>query len=157
MESYEVLEQAIPRAQSKRVALILRIDASLVRKWRREPESDESPTATGQRSILDRICDLIDAVFLVNPKGTGLIINHVNAHHRDLLQLHAKPIAGTDSKAELISDLLTQSTEAINRFNLEGCTNDTLRELVEGRDAYDRAIQTVESTLASHQEETLHA
>jgi hypothetical protein len=148
MESYEVLEQAIPRAHSARVALLLRIDASLVRKWRRQPESDESPSASGQRSILDRICDLIDAVFLVNPQGTCLVINHVNAHYRNLMQLHAKPIVGSDSKAQLISDLLTQSTEAINNFNLEGCTADTLRELIEGRDAYDRAIECVESTMA---------
>lgn len=147
MESWEVLEQAIPRSASGRVAQMLHVGADYIRKWRREPESDDAPTGTGQRSILDRVCDLIDAVFLVNPKGAGLIVNHINSHFRGLLQLHAKPIVTVDNKAELISDLLTQTTEAINHFNLEGCTRETVRELVEARDAFYRAIEVVQATM----------
>lgn len=147
MDSWEVLEQAIPRSASGRVAQMLNVGADYIRKWRREPESDESPSGTGQRSILDRICELIDAVFLVNPKGAGLIVNYINSHFRCLLQLHAKPILSTDNKAELLSDLLTQTMEAINHLNLEGCTNDTVRELVEARDAFDKAVQIVQSTM----------
>lgn len=130
---------------------MLNVCADYVRKWRREPESDDAPRASGQRSILDRICDLVDAVFLVNPKGAGLIVNFINAHYRSLLQLHAKPILTVDSKAEMISDLLTQTTEAINHFNLEGCTPDTLRELVEARDAFWKAIEAVQSTMKEGQ------
>lgn len=147
MESWEVLEQAIPRSASGRVAQILNVCADYVRKWRREPESDDAPTASGQRSILDRICELIDAVFLVNPKGAGLIVNYINAHFRSLLQVHAKPIVSIDSKAEMISDLLTQTTDAINHFNLEGCTRETVREMIEARDAFAKAIEAVESTM----------
>ncbi|MEO8649165.1 MAG: hypothetical protein ABI539_08370 [Acidobacteriota bacterium] len=155
MESWEVLELAIPRSASGRIAQMLNVCADYVRKWRREPESDDAPTASGQRSILDRVCDLIDAVFLVNPKGAGLIINFINAHYRNLLQIHTQPIAGSESKAKTISDLLTQATEAINRFNLEGCTNDTLRELVEARDAFAAAIEAVETTMSESTEESI--
>jgi hypothetical protein len=147
MESWEVLEKAIPRSASGRVAQMLNICADYVRKWRREPESEDAPTASGQRSILDRICELIDAVFLVNPRGAGLIVNYINAHFRTLLQVHAKPIITVDSKAELISELLTQTTEAINHFNLEGCTHETVQQLVEARDAFGKAIEAVESTM----------
>jgi hypothetical protein len=151
MESFEVLEQAIPRAASPRVAQMLGISADLVRKWRREPESDESPLATGQRSILDRICDLIDYVFLVNPKGSALIVNYINCHHQQLVATHAKPIDDHESRAETVSDLLTEAAEAINHLNLHGCTNGTLRQLIEMRDAADRAIKRVEKTIGGNQ------
>jgi hypothetical protein len=149
MESWEVLERAIPRAASGRVAQLLGICADYVRRWRREPESEEAPSGTGQRSILDRMCDLIDAVFLVNPSGVALIVNFINSHHRNLLQLHAKPIDSYECRAETVGDLLTQTTEAITKLNVEGCTADTLRELVEMRDAADRAIERVEKTMGA--------
>lgn len=147
MESWEVLEQAIPRSESKRVAAVLGVCADYIRKWRREPESDDSPTASGQRSILDRICDLLDAVFLVHPSGAGLIVNFINAHYHKLLRTHAKPITSFECRAETVEELLTQTTEAINSLNMEGCTNETLTELVQMRDATDAAIKRVEKTL----------
>jgi hypothetical protein len=131
MESWEVLERAIPRSASSRVAQLLGVGADYIRKWRREPESEDSPTASGHRSILDRICNLLDAVFLVNPPGAGLIVNHVIEHHQNLLEVHAFPITTEAEKANSVSYLLTQATEAINRLNLEGCTSETIRELVE--------------------------
>jgi hypothetical protein len=73
----------------------------LVRKWRREPESDEAPTATGQRSIArPNLQDLIDAIYLTNPPGAGLIVNHVIEHHQNLLELHAFPIQSEAEKAK---------------------------------------------------------
>jgi hypothetical protein len=147
MESWEILDEAIPRSASRRVAQLLGISADYVRRWRREPESEETPSGSGQRSILDRICDLIDAVFLVNPKGPALIVNYINAHYRKLMQIHCAPIADRDHRANTVSNLLTQATEAINSLNLEGCTPDTLRELVDLRDAAELAIQEVEKTM----------
>ena len=147
MEAYEVLEQAIPKKKSEAVARFLNVSATFIRRWRREPDSEDSPNATGQRSILDRICDLIDAVFLVNPAGCPLIVNHVNAHYQNLLETHAKPIDSCSQRAEHIAELLTQTTEAINRLNIEGCSADTLRELIEMRDAADKTIKSVEKTM----------
>ena len=147
MESWEVLEKAIPRAASGRVAQLLGIGADYVRKWRREPESEESPTASGHRSILDRICNLLDAVFLVNPPGVGLVVNHIIEHYQSLLEVHASPIATDSARANSVSFLLTEATEAINRLNLEGCTDETLRELVELRDAAATTIIQVQKTM----------
>jgi phage gp29-like protein len=147
MESWEVLERAIPRSASGRVAQLLGIGADYVRKWRREPESEDAPTASGHRSILDRICNLLDAVFLVNPSGAGLVVNHIIEHHQDLLETHALPFTTDADKASSVSNLLTQATEAINRLNLEGCTNETLRELIELRDAAATTIIQVQKTM----------
>ena len=148
MESWEVLEQAIPKKASDRVAQILGVGGDYVRKWRREPESDDAPTATGQRSILDRICLLVDAVFLVNPTGTGLIVEHISAHHDELLATHAKAIPCRKTQAATGATLLTEAVEAVNSINLNGCTADTLRELVELRDAANTAIKQVEITMS---------
>lgn len=147
MDSWEVLERAIPRAASGRVAQLLGVGADYVRKWRREPESDESPTASGHRSILDRICNLLDAIFIVNPPGAGLVVNHVIEHHQSLLETHAQPFAGDTDKARSVSHLLTEATEAINRLNLEGPTDETLRELIELRDAAASTIIRVQKTM----------
>ena len=151
MHSYEVLEQAIPRQQSGRVAQILSVSADYVRRWRREPDSDESPTATGQRSILDRMCDLMDAVFLINPAGAGLIVNHIESHHDELLRTHANPIPCRDSQAAAGATLLTAAVEAVNSIQVEGCTDETLADLIRLRDQADLIINQVEKTM---QEET---
>jgi hypothetical protein len=149
METYEVLQQAIPQKASGRVAQLLNISADLVRKWRREPESEDAPSGTGQRSPLDRICDLLDIVFLVNPGGVPLILNHINAHYRSLMQTHAKPFEDLTGRVDCTSDLLTQTIEAVNSLNRDGCTDNTLQQLVEMRDAADQAIKRVESTIAA--------
>jgi len=148
MQSYEVLEQAIPKQQSGRVAQILSVSADYVRRWRREPDSDESPNGTGQRSILDRMCDLIDAVYLVNPAGSALIVNYINAHHDDLLATHANPIACRDTQAVAGANLLTEATQAINALHVDGCTDATLTELVQLRDAADVVIKQVQETMS---------
>lgn len=147
MESYEVLEKAIPKKMSERVALLLNVTATYVRRWRQEPTSEDAPTANGQRSILDRICDLIDAVFLVNPQGVPLIINYINAHYHRLLQTHGERIDSMQCRVQHSADLLRETTEAVNKLNIEGCSNDTLQELIEMRDAADRTILAVQKTI----------
>lgn len=148
MEAYEVLEKAIPKKRSERVAQLLSVSPTYVRRWRREPDSEDAPNASGQRSILDRICDLIDVVYLVNPTGVSLIVEHINAHYRNLIKTHAAPIDCRQSRAEHCAELLKETTEAINKLSLEGCCNDTLQELIEMRDTADRAIQSVQRTLS---------
>lgn len=148
MESWEILEIAIPKKQSGRVAQLLNVCADYVRRWRREPESDDAPTGSGQRSILDRMCDLIDAVFLINPSGVPLIVEYVNAHYRNLIKTHAATIDSHRCRAEHCADLLRETTEAVNKLNVEGCSPDTLVELIQMRDAANRTIESVEKTLS---------
>lgn len=152
MESFEVLEKAIPRKESKRVAQLLGVSPDYVRRWRREPESDDAPNGSGQRSILDRVCDLLDAVYLVNPGGCALIVEHIKAHYRKLVKAHAQPIDSHQDRAEHCADLLRETVEAANKLNLDGCTQETLTELIQMRDVADRAIIAVEQTLSAKEE-----
>ena len=148
MESYEVLQKAIPELQSPKVAKFLGISANYVNRWRRRPSDDEEPTATGQRSILDRITDLIDVVFLINPSGSGLIVQYIEAHHDNLLTTHAKAIPCRNTQAKAGAMLLTDAVEAVNSLNVDGCTAETLADLVRLRDSADYAIKQVEKTLS---------
>ena len=147
MQPWEILKHAIPRKNSDKVGKLLGIGGNYVRKWRREPESGDAPTASGQRSILDRICELIDAVFLVNPGGCALIVNFIVGYHQHLLRTHALPIESHACAAGHVSKLLVETTEAVNQLNIEGCNEETLIQLVEMRDAADATIQSVQKTL----------
>jgi len=147
MESWEVLETAIPRQQSKRVALLLGVSADYVRRWRREPESDDAPTGSGQRSILDRVCDLIDVVFLVNPKDAHLVIDYIRAHYSGLVNAHADRFPDQLAQVKSGSELLQEAVEAINKLNLEECDNETLIELNQLRSKTDEAIAAVRKTM----------
>lgn len=152
MESYEVLETAIPKKESGRVAQLLSVSADYVRRWRREPESDDAPTASGQRSILDRMKDLIDVVYLINPSGAGLIVEHIAHHYDELLKTHTATIPCQRTQAAAGAALLTEAKEAIHALLVDGCTPDTLRELVELRDQATVAIKQVRRTMQEEEE-----
>lgn len=149
MQTFEVLEKAIPRGAAERVAQALHVTADYVRRWRREPTSDEAPLASGQRSPLDRVCDLIDAIFLANPQGACLIVEHVRAHYNALMETHAG--AGFNGcaheRAVATATLLRETTEAVNALGVEGVTNHTLTELVEMRDATENVIARVQADI----------
>lgn len=147
MKAHEVMAAAIPKLESGRVARMMSISADYVRRWRREPKAD-SASASGQRSVLDRLCDLLDAIHCVNPKGTGLVVQHVNAHFNKLIGRKAAPFAGPAEIAAAGASLLKEATEAINKLHIEGCTPHTLRELVELRDTADSIINSVEQTMS---------
>lgn len=149
MRSYEVLEKAIPRGLAERIGDLLHVSADYVRRWRREPLSDDAPTGSGQRSPLDRVCDLIDAIFLANPQGACLIVHHVKEHYDQLIETHAGAGFGSclHDRNVAAANLLRESIEAINALNVEGITTHTLKELVEMRDAVDDVISRVEADM----------
>lgn len=147
MKSWEVLERAIPRKSSEKVAQLLSVSADYVRRWRHEPESTDAPNSSGQRSILDRICDLIDVVFLVNPTGAGLIVDHINDHHRQLIETHALILTDQRECAREAAAVLKEATEAVSKLSVEGCDAGTIVELVELRNAAERAIASVRKTI----------
>jgi hypothetical protein len=143
MEAWRTLRDAIPDRQVKPVALRMHVSHDYVLRWRREPLSDESPSATGMASPLSRNCLLIDAVFPENPTGASLIVEHVNMHYRLLTEAHdIRGFTGFAERALASADILTQATQAVISLN-EGVTEDTLQKLVLLRDAADAVIPRV--------------
>ncbi len=149
VNAWKILKQAIPDGQCKAVALRMKVSADYVRRWRREPLSDEAPLATGQTSPLDRVFDLVDAVFLVNPAEAILIVEAVNAHFKLLTEAHGiEGFNGSSEQRALQSaELLDKAAEAVNSLNIEGVTNETLHHLVRLRGATERAIFRVTKDL----------
>lgn len=147
MQSYEVLQKAIPEQQSPKVAKFLGVVASYVNRWRRRPADDDEPNGTGQRSPLDRICDLIDIIFLINPQDTGLVVQFIVNHWRRLLRTHSKPLTCQQQIADTVEELLDQTIEAVNEINKNGPTPEALRQLVQMRDSAQTAIDSVQATI----------
>lgn len=115
MKTWEVLKRAIPDGQVEEVARKLSVSADTVRRWRREPESDDSPLATGRLSPLDRMDDLIDAVFLVNPAGAHTVADHARQHYLSLADSHALRGTAKSAAAAALDDMV----QAVNAINLE--------------------------------------
>lgn len=157
MRSYEVLKKAIPEREAPKVAKFLGVSSNYVNRWRRQPAGDDDPKRTGQRSILDRITDLIDVVFLVNRPDAGLIVQFITAHHDRLLKTHATPITCHVIVADTIEDLLSETKDVVNAITREGASPNTLRELVQLRDRTQIAIDSVQSTLDATEEKSTHA
>jgi len=143
MEGWEVLRRAIPHGAAKQVALRMGVTANQVRRWMREPLSDEAPLATGQRSPLDRVCDLEDAVMLVNPTGVAFIVDYVAGHHHNLIQASLDP-EHWDKRAHA-ADLLREAVEAVNCLNLDLPDEEAIRELLELDEKLERALAQLKS------------
>jgi hypothetical protein len=143
MDPWRTLRDAIPDGQVKPVALRMHVSHDYVLRWRREPLSDEAPTATGMASPLSRNCLLIDAVFPENPTGASLIVEHINMHYRLLTEAHdIRTFGGIEDRALASADILTQATQAVISLN-EGVSEDTLTKLVLLRDAAEATIRRV--------------
>lgn len=87
MDGYLTLKQAIPRGERDAIAYKMGVVGATVCAWCREPGTDEDAN-TGKRSPLDRVCDLISAVFdEIGEENAELIVGHVQGH---LAHLKAK-------------------------------------------------------------------
>jgi hypothetical protein len=104
MNGFSTLEEAIRREEAEQVAYFLGVSATVVRAWRREPETEEG-SATGRRSPLDRACDLIDAVYRVNPEGADLIFEHIRSHLESLKAARSRPAVEIEDLKAQVKDL----------------------------------------------------
>lgn len=141
MDGWKTLRKAIPDGAAKAVANRLNVSPDHVRRWRREPLSDDAPMASGQRSPLDRVRDLLDAIFLTHPAGAVLIVEHVRAHHDELVNA-ALDLDHWD-KHKAAARTLRETVEAVNALNLNTADDETLQEFVEARDELDQVITTL--------------
>lgn len=148
MKPYEILSTAIPRGRREQIARKLHVSAGRVGQWCREPLSDDAPTGTGDTSPLDRILDLIDAVFLENPAGAALVVEYIEAHHEALTHRHQSK----QSDSELARTVLRECTDVVDAM-LGGKTPDEIRrEIYEAQaalgakliqlDQFDRPAKT---------------
>jgi transposase-like protein len=115
MKSWQVLKQAIPDGKVDEVAERMGVSADTVRRWRREPLSDDAPTESGRKSPLDRMNQLVDSVFLVNPGGSHTVAENPREHYKSLAETHA--LKGTVKGAAAVA--LADMVQAVNAINLD--------------------------------------
>jgi len=151
MEPWQTLREAIPDRTALEVARHMHVTRDFVLRWRRQPLSDETPEGTGMASPLSRTLDLINGVFVVNPVGPSLIVEHVAMHWEMLCRAHGiKAYQNTTERAVAAADLLTQATDAVNTLNLEGVSEQTLVKLIALRDAAAQAVSSIGKELYHH-------
>ncbi len=145
MEPWRTLREAIPDRMVRLINKSMRVSYDYVLKWRREPESDETPDGTGMLSPLDRLCELIDAVFLHHPHGASLIVEHVVLHHERLVNTHSiEAFEGNNAeRSRAACDLLQRATNAVCALTAENLSSKTIDQLVSLRDTADRALKRV--------------
>lgn len=140
-DGWKILKRAIPDGAAKAVAHRLHLHPDHVRRWRREPLSDEAPLASGQRSILDRFKELQEAIYLVNPQGPCLLIEDLKTHYDELIGASMNP--GYWDRRGHAAAALREVVEAVNCLNLDASDEDTLQELIEAQRTIEEAILRV--------------
>ena len=83
MNGHLTLRAAIPYGAAYDIGYDLNVHETTVRKWCREPETDEE-MGSGRRSPLDRFCDLLSATYRsdkkLGPPGARQILMHAVRH-----------------------------------------------------------------------------
>jgi len=146
-ESWQTLRAAIPERSCATVARHLRLNPDYVSRWVQRPFSDEAPLANGKRSILDRMDDLMGAIFLVNPLGPALIIDHLQSNYDELREASLDPEYW--DRREHAALTLQEVVDAVRCLNLDASDDETLRELFEAREAIETAIKRVRNPRGS--------
>ena len=72
-ESWEILQEAIPRGKRAMLAGLLDVCPDLVCKWGREPLGDENMSGTGARNPIDRVEIIYSFLKAYNPEQAKLI------------------------------------------------------------------------------------
>lgn len=144
MESWQVLERIIPYGKRKTIAYHMHCSVDWVNRWCVPSES-----RSGQANPIDRVCQLHDSIFLMNPLGSALIPEYITNHRRLIVSAHeAQGFAGSEARRESAAELLQSATAAVNSLNVAGATNDTLQQLVELYATCNQNIERIQAELA---------
>jgi hypothetical protein len=145
MKTHEILRRAIPDGEAvETVAQRMSVSVDTVRRWRREPESDDAPLSTGRANPLDRAEELIDAVFLVNPSGAHTVANHPRDHYAALAETHA--LKGTVKGAAALA--LRDTVKAVNAINLDAPVGEIEAKLAAAEEKFNEVKRHVRVTYA---------
>lgn len=100
MQTWEILEKAIPRGEAERIAKLMRVTPDTVRKWRREPESDDN-TATGLFNPLENLMLLLDSLRARNlDEGIEEIVDYINSEAAAGRRTRGQGTQKSDAEAE---------------------------------------------------------
>jgi transposase-like protein len=151
MKSFEVLKRAIPDGKIDEVAEKMNVSSDTVRRWRREPLSDDAPTESGRKSPLDRMNQLVDAVFLVNPGGAHTVADRPREHYKSLSETHAL----TGNVKSAAATALSEMVEAVNAISLDAPTGEIETKIQQVQAQLEEVKRHVRVTYAGRNGHTL--
>jgi hypothetical protein len=138
LKPHEILERAIPRGLAQEIAERLGVSSNLILQMRREPLSDESPTATGRVSWVERTTQLVDALILTNPAGAGLLVEWI--HHYYLRRTKIAGRIPERDRHQTASDYLAECVEAVTKINSGAEDDEVQAAILRAQDALTRAM-----------------
>jgi hypothetical protein len=147
MESHELLARIIPRGASKTVAFHVQRHPDLVRKWQRDPDTED-----GASNPLDWVKHLMESLLIVNPLNVAWVPQWVENTYRELIKVHhAEGFQSSEARRESAAELLQKMIEVVNAMNVDGCTDHTLELFMQLRSLMDAKAEQVSATLAQDQ------
>lgn len=78
----------------------MRCSVDTVRRWRREPESDDN-TATGRFNPLEDLMLLLDVLGARHPEGVDEIVDYINSEHADSRRIRGETITNAEAEKRL--------------------------------------------------------
>jgi hypothetical protein len=139
MHPWQILKRAIPDGKVEKIARRLNVSADTVRRWRREPESDDSPLATGRTSPLDRSEDLLEAIFLENPHGAYSVARYPLERYEEL----AETLVLREPVKNLAAAALRDVVRAVEAINLDEPADEAERRVAEAVEAMNEVKRRV--------------
>lgn len=148
MESWRLLDRIFPRGSAKTVAHYMHCSVDYVRRWCREPESEEG---TGQPNPVDRVCHLIDVALITNPLGAALIPEFIANHHRERVNAMAVGFGGSEARREAAAEVMEKAVAVAKSLNLGAAPDETLIQFVELIETCTQAKDKVQVELKSRE------
>ena len=148
MHAWQILKQAIPDGTVEKIAKRLRVSADTVRRWRREPESDDSPLATGRTSPLDRHEELIEAIFLENPQGAHFVARYGLDRYEEL----AETLVLREPVKNLAAVALRDVVRAVTSINLDESPEEIERRVMVAVEKMEEVKRRVRVSYATKRE-----
>lgn len=100
MDGWRVLNEAIPRGEANEIAAPLGVSSDTIRRWYREPLSDEDPNATGRRNPVDYFIRLVNALYARHPEGAEMVFDRIQHERAVLRKRHGRMPEPTPAELE---------------------------------------------------------
>lgn len=145
METYLIIKTAVQRGQARELAQLLGVSEDLVRRWGREPHSEDNPFSTGARNPIDRM----DALFLwclVNcPEMAEAIAERYNAKLKARYAQHADKMTGTINLKSAAAQALKEGAESLSAVIEEKPLQETMTEWFQFKEKMEVYLRTLEA------------
>jgi hypothetical protein len=139
MKPWEAMRLAIPSHLTEEIAKRVGVSTDFIRRMRRKPASEESPTATGQTNPVQRLLQIHDTLMLIYPEGAGILMAYFNSHHDSASQ---SAISETD-RHSIAMVCLTSLSRAVNAINIGDDPAEIEREILEAMASFQKALLCV--------------